>query len=358
MLFALPALALAEPCESSDWLAEPVSTALAPVRTQPLLHHRELMAQVSAGPGASPMYRVAWSRMDAELALQSHGFDAPTFSDADASRYKDLSIVTATMAAERFANEWIDDSEVLSGVRIGVRTVVGPNLVLTREDDSVKLAANQQPMHRYPKQTRARLEERSVTERPSTLRLGAGSALVDQDEEDMATDIAVAWRAYVLGERWGVDAFRVAVDVADYHPSQRHPLDWSGAWSVQVRERVASRFTATGELRSIDGGWTPSMAKGGLNYQLSPTSRRWVLRTTYTYTLPAEERELLAEHRADVRVVFNGRWHMPTAPHRWPRGEDLEGEPAWFNELPPRGPSAPELIAQGCAEPDRSVAER
>ena len=269
----LASLAAAEPC---DELA--VSVPLVPVRNHRVARHRELMADVSSGRGASPVYRVPWSRMDAELALQAYGHDRAPMNEADQARYKDLSLVAATMAAERLANEWIDDSEVLSGVRTGARTVVGPNLVVTRQDEGLKLSANERPMHRYPKHTRARLQEPGRPgPRPPTLRLGAGTSLVDRDEEDLSTDIGVAWRAYVLGERFGFDAFRVAVDVADLTPSRRKPVGWSGAWSVQVREGLVGPLSATGELSSLPGAYMPSRARTGLNLQVIPNNRRWLL---------------------------------------------------------------------------------
>ena len=352
MLPLLTALALAEPCET--WAAHP-AVELAPVRQRPALRHRELMAAVSSGRGASPMYRSPWSRMDADLALQAHGFDPVLLSDSEASRYKDLSVVAATMAAERYANERIDDSDVLSGVRMGVRTVIGPNLVLRREPEGLELAANQQPMHRYPKHTRARLSEPGLGQRPSTLRLGAGTSLVDFEEEDLQTDIAVAWRAYVLAERWGLDAFRVAVDVADLQPSQRNALSWSGAWNVQVRERLVDGVTATGELRSVQGSWMPSEARGGLNVQFLPENNRWLLRSTYSYTLPGVES---AEHRVDLRVVYNGRWNMPTSPRRWPKGQPVGAEPTWFAETPARGPVMDPIRTASCGEPGAPLAAR
>ncbi len=343
VLLLLSTLARAGPCETDEWWQSPVSTELAPVRHQHFLRHRELMTEASSGRGASPVFRASWSRMDAELAMQSRGFDPVSLTDVERSRYKDLSLVAGTMAAERFANERVDESDVLSGVRVGVRTVIGPNVVLTRQEEGVKLSTNDTPMHRYPRHSRARLQEPEWVGRPASLRFGAGSSFVDADEEDLETDIGVAWRAYVLGYRWGVDAFRIAVDVVELYPSHRDAFGWSGAWSFLVRERLVDQLAATGELSSAAGSWAPSEASTGLNYQLFPNDRRWLLRSTYTYTLPTLE--VAAEHSAELRLVYNGGWSTPTAPDRWPRGQPTDAAPTWYADIPERGPAPPRLIA-------------
>lgn len=236
-MWFLVSIAAAQPGWSE--LTTPVA-----VRPEPVERHRELMAEATAGRGASPVFREPWSQMGVDLALQSYGFEPMVLSERTQERYRDLSFAAATMGAERLLNEWVDGSDVLVGARYGVRTVIGPNLLIEKRPTGARVRLNEAPAHRYQQVRAAQIEQGMGPRRPS-VRLGAGSRLITEDWLDDG-DIAVAYSGYVQLDRIGVDTLRVTVDLASFQLDRRRLAEPSGAWSVQARQRITPRMALVG----------------------------------------------------------------------------------------------------------------
>lgn len=303
LLMSTVSLAAPEP---GEWAALGVPETRRP---RPIERHRELMAEATAGQGASPVFRPAWSWMEVDLALQSHGQTPPLLSEATQARYRDLSFAAATMGVERLVNEWVDGSDVLVGARYGVRTVLGPNLVFEPQDRRIRL--NQAPAHRYAQVQRDSFEDPRRGPRPPALKLGAGTRVVTDELLDEST-IQVAYSAYLQADRLGLDAVRASVDLATLSLDARRPADPAGAWTVQARQRIRPRVTVIGDVRSLPETYLPDRARGTV--ALTPFhSRLWQVRLSTTAARQDEEL------RGDLRVQYNGGWHMPTAPGRFPQ---------------------------------------
>ncbi|MCP4806579.1 MAG: hypothetical protein GY913_01040 [Proteobacteria bacterium] len=282
-----------------------------PVRAQPVQRHRELMAEATAGKGASPVFREPWSRMEVDLTIQSYGHEAMWLPDGTQERYRDLSFAAATIGVERLVNEWVDQSDVLVGARYGVRSVIGPNLVVEKRAKGARVRVNEMPQHRYGKVRSAQLERPELGPKIACVRVGAGSRLLTEDFLADEGSIGVAYGAYVQVDKIGIDALRVNVDVASLQLDRRRIADPSGAWSIQGRQRIAPRVALIGEVRSLTGSYEPDRLRGVASVTPLLTNRLWQVRAISTAELASTER------KAELRVSYNGRWHMPTDPGRY-----------------------------------------
>ena len=72
------------------WWDQPTAVSLEAVHPRYVERHRELMDQASAGRGASPLYRDAWTRMEVYNAMLSWGVSGAPISEDEAARYRDL----------------------------------------------------------------------------------------------------------------------------------------------------------------------------------------------------------------------------------------------------------------------------
>jgi hypothetical protein len=353
VLLAWLPIALAGPaCEQPQ--AGPWQGALAsdlqPSRGSPAWQHRELMQELSAGRGASPIYRDPWTRAAVDLQLQAWGQDPLTTDRRTQDWLLDLSMLTAVMAAEHQLNAFVERSEALSSLQLATRSVLSPNLSLVQgHDGRTRLQPPQAPGSRYTRQAQARLSEGGRGPRRPSLQAGLGTYVTTDDGPLLGGDPGLAWSAYVQGERFGLDAFRVGVDMLRWGLDERPP-ELGMAWTLQARQHLHPRLMAGAELRSLDGELEPGLGRAFLQLQPMQSRPRWGVRSTWTVTSEGEQ-------RGELQVAWYGRWLAPTrGPH--PIGTRVGAQTPWYLDPPQRGESELGFVVCRSADGAPAVADR
>ncbi len=367
----------------STWWREPVVLELEPAGPDYIGRHRQLMDARAAGRGANPTFRAPWTRMEAHWAMVSAGDEAGLLiSQEEASRYRDLALVAATMASQDLLNETIDRSDVLRGMRTALRSVTSPSVQLRKEaGEGLVLRASQAPAVQRgaliaaaiaepnapvggavrptpspPGSGEARPARRSVrAEPPPRPRLnmgfagGASTGAVTDGTGAPTGDVTLtlAWSAYIQARDLGVDALRLSGSVLSWEPfspdSVVAPFQ-SSAWTLSARERFLPRWTALADARSVSGQLALDTVRPGLAWQVIGHNPRWYLQGTYTYGLSTPSRRS-PESTAALRLFWTGRWISPSAPDEWPLGyRPGYGGPVWPDEPPPRSSEATALV--------------
>ena len=329
-----------------DWWAEPTADTLNPTLPTYVLRHRQLMDLASAGPGASPVYRDVWTRMEVYNTLLTHNLSPTPLTQDQAERARDLALATAVIGAQLLVEETLREAPLLSvGWRV-TRTFTAPSLELSQTEEGLKVAANQQlrPTYGDLEQARAgelapvlrppnlgenatnatgRLNATNATRQtpprrptqppPPTLRLGATGRLttLDPDREDAPLWYTV--NAWTQLSQLGVDAMRLSVDLVQIPLETPQPTDWSWAWTVSARQALSRRVVLTGEARSAPGEWSLQTLRVGVSTPLVPADPAWVLRLSHSEGLTGRG-PTPPERRIELRLLYNGAWRAPLAP--------------------------------------------
>ncbi len=362
----------------STWWSEPVVLELEPAGPDYIGRHRQLMDARAAGRGANPTFRAPWTRMEAHWAMVSAGDEAGLLiSQEEASRYRDLALVAATMASQDLLNETIDRSDVLRGMRTALRSLTSPSVQIGKEGDGgLVLRASQAPAVQRGELIAAAIAEPnapvgeagrparppresgdtaprhrpSLAEPPPRPRLNIGFAGGASTGTGASADditFTLAWSAYIQARDIGLDALRLSGSVLSWEPlspdSVVAPFQ-SGTWTLSARERFLPRWTALAEARSVSGQLALDTVRPGLAWQVLDHNPRWYLQGTYTYGLPTPSRHS-PESTATLRLLWTGRWVSPSAPDKWPLGHRPGRDgPIWPEELPPRINEATALV--------------
>ncbi|MCB9763773.1 MAG: hypothetical protein H6739_28650 [Alphaproteobacteria bacterium] len=322
------------------WYEQPTVDRLAPVHPTPLLRHRELMDEVSAGRYASPIYRDPWSRMEVHWALASWGVDGVYLSPDQQVRYRDLAVAAAGLAAQDLFNEYIDQSPELVQLRGLVRTAFAPSLELSRTPHGTRVRANDNSPAARASTNAARFDEPPprLGPPPPSFRMTSGWALRSADDNDPEAPFWLSWSATLTARNLGVDGARLSVEVVQLGIDASLPSDLAMAWTFSLREQLIDGWYWQAEARSNPGTWDPRYLRGGLSWQFLPVDPRWLVRADCTYGFERPGRP--DERRVDLRVMWNGRWVTPAAPDRWPLGEQLDAPGSTWPAHPPAGPNA------------------
>jgi hypothetical protein len=359
-----------------DWWAEPTADTLHPTLPAYVLRHRQLMDLASAGPGASPVYRDVWTRMEVYNTLLTHNLSPTPLTQDQAERARDLALATAVIGAQLLVEETLREAPLLSvGWRV-TRTFTAPSLELKQTEEGLKVAANQQLRPTYGDLEQARAGELAPVLRPTslganatgatgatfgsnatnatnatnvtnatgsmrppptrrptqppppTLRLGATGRLttLDPDREDAPLWYTV--NAWTQLSQLGVDAMRLSVDLVQIPLETPQPADWSWAWTVSARQALSRRLVLTGEARSAPGEWSLQTLRVGVSTPLVPADPAWVLRLSHSEGLTGRG-PTPPERRVELRLLYNGAWRAPLSPSAWPLGQVPDAPPAW-----------------------------
>ena len=372
-----------------DWWAEPTADTLNPTLPTYVLRHRQLMDLASAGPGASPVYRDVWTRMEVYNTLLTHNLSPTPLTQDQAERARDLAVASAVIGAQLLVEETLREAPLLSvGWRV-TRSFTAPSLEVKQTEDGLKLAANQQLRPTYGDLEQARAGElapvlrppslgvnatnatnatgglnatnatrqtpprRPTQPPPPTLRLGATGRLttLDPDREDAPLWYTV--NAWTQLSQLGVDAMRLSVDLVQIPLETPQPTDWSWAWTVSARQALSRRVVLTGEARSAPGEWSLQTLRVGVSTPLVPADPAWVLRLSHSEGLTGRG-PTPPERRIELRLLYNGAWRAPLAPDAWPLGQVPDAPPAW-----PQHPGVgPNPTSRKAASPEGEQAER
>ncbi|MCK6523237.1 hypothetical protein L6R49_17620 [Myxococcota bacterium] len=352
-----------------DWWATPTADTLNPTLPTYILRHRELMDLASAGPGASPVYRDVWTRMEVYNTLLTHNLSPTPLTVDQAERARDLALATAVLGAQLLVEETLREAPLLSvGWRV-TRSFTAPSLEVKQTDEGLKLSANQQLRPTFGELEQARAGELAPVLRPPggginatnvsyatnvtnatgvtdatdatgparppprrppepTLRLGATGRLttLDPDREDAPLWYTVS--AWSQLSQLGLDAMRLSVDLAQIPLKTPQPSAWSWAWTVSARQSLTRRLVLTGEARSVPGAWTPQTLRVGVSTPLVAADPAWVLRLSHSEGLVGQG-AAPPERRIELRLIYNGAWRAPLSPSAWPLGQVPDAPLAW-----------------------------
>lgn len=374
-----------------DWWAEPTADTLNLTLPTYVLRHRQLMDLASAGPGASPVYRDVWTRMEVYNTLLTHNLSPTPLTQDQAERARDLALATAVIGAQLLVEETLREAPLLSvGWRV-TRTFTAPSLEVKQTADGLKVAANQQLRPTFGDLEQARAGElapvlrppspginatgatgvtgatgamrqapprRPAQPPPPTLRLGATGRLTTLEPEREDAPLWYTLNAWTQLSQLGVDAMRLSVDLVQIPLESPQPTDWSWAWTVSARQSLTRRVVLTGEARSVPGAWTPQTLRVGLSTPIVPADPAWVLRLSHSEGLVGQG-PAPPERRIELRLLYNGAWRAPLSPSAWPLGQVPDAPPAWPQHpgygpnptsrkaAPPEGEQAARLDAPG-----------
>ncbi len=388
-LLALSLVGLTLAAESY-WWTQPVVLDLTPAGPHYIERHRQLMDLRTSGMGANPAFRQPWTRMDAHWAMIDDGdLTGVYIAPEEAERYRDLAVVAATVAAQDLLHETVDRSDVLRGMRVAVRSVTSPSLMVRKNEyDHTEVRANQargmqnnnliaasiaepncpveelsaasqqsprdQQSSAYgqqsprPPQGQAPARRRPTPlERPTpkpAFNVGfAGGVNTAVGTDDMTSgepatfSLTVAWSAYMQARNVaGIDVLRLSGNVMEWQPLTEgdEPVT-TGAWMLSARERFLPRWTGVLDARSVGGQVALDAVRPGVAWQVFKTNPRWYLQTNYTHGLVTEARPE-ALHTAQVRLLWTSRWSAPSAPDRWPLGlQPGASGPVWPEDPEP-----------------------
>jgi hypothetical protein len=336
------------------------------------------MDLASAGPGASPIYRDVWTRMEVYNTLLTHNMSPTPLTADQAERARDLALATAVIGAQLLVEETLREAPLLSvGWRVS-RTFTAPSLEVKQTDEGLKVAANQQLRPTYGDLEQARAGELAPVLRPPTARMDATSGLnatdatnatnatgrlnatgpprppprppppptlrlgatgrlttLDPDRED-----APLWytlNAWTQLSQLGLDAMRLSVDLVQIPLESPQPTDWSWAWTVSARQALTRRVVLTGEARSAPGEWTLQTLRVGVSTPLVPADPAWVLRLSHSEGLTSRG-VTPPERRIELRLLYNGAWRAPLSPEAWPLGQ-VPDAPLGWPQHPGYGPN-------------------
>ena len=374
-----------------DWWAEPTADTLNLTLPTYVLRHRQLMDLASAGPGASPVYRDVWTRMEVYNTLLTHNLSPTPLTQDQAERARDLALATAVIGAQLLVEETLREAPLLSvGWRV-TRTFTAPSLEVKQTADGLTVAANQQLRPTFGDLEQARAGElapvlrppspginatgatgvtgatgamrqapprRPTQPPPPTLRLGATGRLTTLEPEREDAPLWYTLNAWTQLSQLGVDAMRLSVDLVQIPLESPQPTDWSWAWTVSARQSLTRRVVLTGEARSVPGAWTPQTLRVGLSTPIVPADPAWVLRLSHSEGLVGQG-PAPPERRIELRLLYNGAWRAPLSPSAWPLGQVPDAPPAWPQHpgygpnptsrkaAPPEGEQAARLDAPG-----------
>lgn len=316
----LVAAALAQP---SDWYAEPVASSLGPVR-DPFLHRwQDNVSAVMSGPGASPLFRTAATRMDAHWRLTAYDIDTPLLFEQDQRQAMEQASMGALLALQLSTDQIISRSAEFSTIQRGLRTLGGPSVVISQQQEGASVVFNeptrsqQASMARLEEPQRVRSAAQATRSPPGAqFRLSSGLRVVDvtrtsEDGEDY-TILRPAISLAADADRLGPISLRVRTAVLQERRRQA-AFDWRAA----VRVRTLPRVSLLGDIQGNQE--IAERLQTGVEWRL-PVSPSPISRVVGSYRVSD------GEQRVMLQLTFPMQWHIPHDIQRWPLGQTLDAE--------------------------------
>lgn len=347
--------ARAAPLEPS--YTSPSPEQLHPVRPQPFLAWHRAVADVMAGPDASPLFRDTSTAMDVRWRLVAAGEELFPASDTEEQKALDLSLQGATLGLSRATWEALSRSEVLAVAGKVVRTGLRPSVVVERRPDGPRLRLDERAwssqLSRASVSEGPRLGERRAP-RPPSLRVGGGARLIedpDLDTDQPLSNLQPAVQGWVGLERLGLEAMQLDVTWFDPTPDQ-DPRIW---YELVARQRIVGRLSLRAELESDDDLLLPDAGRAGLAWQI-PEHPGWRIGLDGVRRFPRPYRAGdEGEWRAELRLWSTLDWRVPVDIDRWPLGHEI-GEPGpTMLALRPSGPNLASPVALTADEQEQET---
>ena len=317
LVAAMVASALAQP---SDWYAEPVVSALHPVR-QPFLHRwQNNLSVVMAGDNASPLFRNSATNMDAHWRLAANDIETPWLSEEDRLRAIEHAGLGASLALQRSFNQLIARSPEFSTVVRSLRTLAGPSLEIAQRNGDVSVRLNEGT--RNQRTSMARLNEPTQRRPPPggdfrvrpgpSLRLSSGLQVVDvvrlDDDGEEYTILRPGLSLSADADRIGPATIRLRT--ALIQSGQQPSLDWRAA----VRVNTLPGIALLGELSGDET--LPQRLQSGVEWRI-PTDHNLNTRLIGSHRVEDGERRVM------LMLSRPMRWHIPNDLQRWTLGQEI-----------------------------------
>ena len=331
---------------SVAWYADPVVVDLHPVRFSYWERYHQHYLARATGPRASPVVREPMAASSVYYALLDATWEQPLLDDQVGEQWRDMSISSASIAAEALLWETLGRSPELGGAVRFMRTFVSPNLELERRPEGWKARANDPDIRMRPELERRELQEGMFPHHGNpvpTLTVGSG---LDLEELDSLTDRqrevdAAAWLRF---QHMGIDQLTL------------RGLLLAQAWELSARQRLVPGLSAAAAVSSRPASPLPEEWGTGLTWNL-PSRRWWTVVLRYRHDIPMSDQEL-AEWNLRLMVRWLPPAKAPIQPGSWPLGQRIAtagpvrpsaspGQPVQATSVLPVAPGLEESAPEG-----------